>query len=204
MVTRNYKVSRDDICVGLVARTDNIYRYEGDTDFFCTKPGQLSVGSWFSYRSMLFVPNEDKLANDLLYKSPNYPILNITDDDICLKLGEGIIIKGTCNLAPLLEYFGYNKELVFEDIMRIRKTFFTGHFAQDNCELFGWKKSISGFSRIPENVLPREYFVVLDDRGNNTLLEALLLHEKWNAFAPNKQEGPIRKLAKDLKLEQIR
>lgn len=142
MENRKYKVSRDNIYVGEVVRTDRIYRYDEDTDFFRTKPGQLDIGGWFSYRSMLFVPNEEKLSNDLLYQSPSYPILNITDDETCLGLGENsIIIKDACNLALLLEYFGYNKDLTFEDITRIRKTFFTGRFAKDNCELFGWKES---------------------------------------------------------------
>lgn len=148
MENRKYKVSRDNIYVGEVVRTDKIYRYEedsdfyeGDSDFFGTKPGQLDTGSWSSYRSMLFVPNEENLSNDLLYRSPNYPILNVTDDETCLGLGEkSIVIKDACNLAALLEYFGYNKDLTFEDIIRIRKTFFTGSFAKDNCELFGWKE----------------------------------------------------------------
>ena len=105
MENRKYKVCRDNIYVGEVVRTDAIFRYEGDSDFLCTKPGQLDIESWFSYRSMLFVPNEEKLSNDLLYKSPNYPILNITDDEICLGLREkSIVIKDACNLAILLEY----------------------------------------------------------------------------------------------------
>ena len=36
--------------------------------------------------------NEDKLSNDLLYRSPNYPILNVTDDETCLNLGENSIV----------------------------------------------------------------------------------------------------------------
>jgi len=52
----------------------------------------------------LFVPNEEKESNDLLYRSPSYPILNITDDDTCLNLGEkSIVIKDATNLAELLE-----------------------------------------------------------------------------------------------------
>ncbi len=231
MENRKYKVRRDNIYVGEVVRTDSIYRYERDTDLLRTKPGQLNTGSWFSYRSMLFVPNEKKLSNDLLYRSPNYPILNVTDDETCLGLGEkSIVIKDACNLAALLEYFGYNKDLTFEDIMRIRKTFFTGKFAMDNCELFGWKeiqpedwtyykkgikiidpeelKRIIAqeirvqqaghrlFTGIPESVLPREYFDVLDKMGDNDLMHALKRHEKMNTFAPHKQEGPVKKLTR--------
>lgn len=229
MENRKYKVCRDNIYVGEVVRTDHIYRYEGDSDFFGTKPGQLLTDSWFSYRSMLFVPNEKKLSDDLLYRSPSYPILNVTDDESCLGLGEkSIVIKDACNLALLLEYFGYSEYLTFEDIMKIRKTFFTGKFAQDNCELFGWKETMAedvtfyvngnevtepkelerrrnqfradqaaghrSFSGISESVLPREYWDVLDDRGDKSLMDAIELHEKMNAFLPHKQEGPIKKL----------
>lgn len=178
---------------------------------------------------MLFVPNEEKLSNDLLYRSPRYPILNVTDDETCLKLGEeSIVIKDAFNLATLLEYFGYNKDLTFEDIMRIRKTFFTGRFARDNCELFGWKEikpedwtyykngveitdpkelkrriaqerksqqaGHRSFTGISESVLPREYWDVLDEMGDNDLMDAIVCHEKVNAFTPHKQEGPVKKL----------
>ena len=231
MENRKYKVSRNNIYVGEVVRTDRIYRYEGDNDLFRTKPGQLDTESWFSYRSMLFVPNEEKLSNDLLYRSPSYPILNVTDDETCLDLGEkSIVIKGACNLAALLEYFGYNKDLTFEDIMRIRKTFFTGRFAMDNCELFGWKETKPedwtyykngvevtdpkelkrriaqerrsqqaghrSFTGVSESVLPREYWDVLDKMGDNDLMHAIKWNEKMNAFAPDKQEGPVKKLTR--------
>lgn len=231
MENRKYKVSRDNIYVGEVVRTNKIYRYESDTDFFGTKPGQLCTGSWFSYRSMLFVPNEKKLSNDLLYRSPSYPILNVTDDEACLDLGEeSIVIKDACNLAALLEYFGYNKDLTFKDIMRIRKTFFTGRFAMDNCELFGWKETKPedwryykngveitdpkelkrriaqerrsqqaghrSFTGVSESALPSEYWDVLDKMGDNDLIDAIEWHEKMNAFAPHKQEGPVKKLTR--------
>lgn len=231
MENRKYKVSRDNIYVGEVVRTDSIYRYEGEEDFFRTKPGQLSTGPWRSYRSMLFVPNENKLSNDLLYRSPNYPILNVTDDETCLNLEENsIVITDACNLSVLLEYFGYKKDLTYEDIMEIRKTFFTGRFAKDNCQLFGWKEIMAEdvtfyvngeevtnpiqlglrrrqfraeqqaghrmFYGVSESPLPREYWEVLDKRGNNTLMDAIQWHEKMDAFAPHKQEGPIKKLTR--------
>ena len=232
MENKKYVVCRDNIYVGEVVRTDSIYRYEGDDNFFRTKPGQLSTGSWKSYRSMLFVPNENKLSNDLLYRSPNYPILNVTDDETCLNLRENsIVIKDACNLAALLEYFGYKKNLTFEDIMKIRKIFFTGRFAKDHCQLFGLRETMAEdvtfyangeevtnpkelerrrrqfraeqqvghrmFSGVSESPLPREYWDVLDDRGDNTLIDVIeRWDEKINAFAPHKQEGPIKKLTR--------
>lgn len=141
MENKKNVVCRDNIYVGEVVRTNRIYRYDGEHDLFRTKPGQLSTGPWISYRSMLFVPNEERLSDDLLYRSPSYPILNVTDDETCLNLNEGsIVVKDACNLAALLKYFGYDKELTYEDIIQIRKKFFNGRFGKDNCELFGYKE----------------------------------------------------------------
>jgi len=230
MENKKYIVCRDNIYVGELVRTDSIYRYEGEDDFFRIKPGQLSTGSWRSYRSMLFVPNEDKLSNDLLYRTPNYPILNVTDDQTCLNLGENsIVIKDACNLATLLEYFGYKKDLTYEDIIKIRRTFFTGNFAENNCELFGYKETMAEdltfydkgekvtnpialakrrmqyrldqlaghrmFSGVAESPLPSEYWDVLDERGNNSFMDVIEgWDEKMNAFAPHKEEGPVKRL----------
>lgn len=229
MENRKYKVSRDSIYVGELVRTDGIYRYKGDSDFFLTKSGELTTDSWFPYRSMLFVPNEENFSNDLLYRSPNYPVLNITDDNLCLNLEEkSVVVKDACNLAALLEYFGYSEILSFEDIIKIRKTFFTGRFAKDNCELFGWRETMAEdvtfyshdqevtnpnelekrrkkfraeqqaghrmFSGTSESVLPREYWDVLDDRGDNSLMDAILWQERMNAFLPHKQEGSVKRL----------
>lgn len=108
---------------------------------FRTKPGELNTSAWFSYRSMLFVPDENRMSNDLLYKSPNYPVLNITNDDTCLNLGKNsVVIRDICNLEKLLEYFGFNQELTFEDIIKIKQTFFTRSFVENNCYLFGLKE----------------------------------------------------------------
>ena len=172
---------------------------------------------------MLFVPNEDKLSNDLLYKTPNYPILNVTDDETCLNLGEkSIVVKDAYNLAALLEYFGYKKDLSYEDIMKIRRTFFTGRFGMDNSKLFGmeefipsrfmpnitdpdkryelYKKSVSlgserQFGSIPTNELPRELMDILDERGNNSLMDVINgFDEKIDTFTPHKEEGPVKRL----------
>lgn len=143
MRARDYKVCRDDIYVGSVVKTDKIFRYEGEFDFFQTKPGQLDTGAYRHYRSMLFVPDENNFANDLLYNSPNYTALNVTNDAISLATPEdSIILKDNYNLSELLKYFGYPEELTYQQIVEIRKRFFNGHFAKDNCELFGWKEDM--------------------------------------------------------------
>lgn len=142
MNKKNYTVYRNSIFVGKVVKASSIYRLDSEFRFFKTEPGQLLANPYIPYRSMLFVPNEDQMAQDLLYNSPCYPILNISNDEKCLSLGDdSVVVEDSCNLEQLLEYFGYAKELTLEDIIKIRKTFFTGRFAKDNCELFGLRES---------------------------------------------------------------
>lgn len=230
MENKKYLVCRDNIYVGEVVKAYNINRYEVDVDLLEKKSRQLDTGFWVSYRSMLFVTTDNKLSNDLLYNSPNYPILNVTDDDFCLNLEKNsIVIRNACNLAILLQYFGYKEELTYEDIMKIRKTFFTGRFAKDYCELFGYRETMAedltfynngqvvtntkeleklrrkfrrdqqlghrSFSGVSEGSLPREYFRILDDRGDNSLMDVINgFDERINAFKPHKQEILVRKL----------
>lgn len=133
MINKNYKVNRDNIFVGTLVETDRIYRRRNTT--------KLSIKDWFNCRNMLFIVDEKGHSNDLLYKSPSYPILNITSNREILKLKDTkLVIKDACNLASLLEYFNFNEKLTYQDIVKIRNTFFTGHFAMDNAELFGYKE----------------------------------------------------------------
>lgn len=230
MENKKYLVCRDNIYVGEVVKAYNINRYELDVDLLEKKSILLDTGFWVSYRSMLFVTTDNKLSNDLLYNSPNYPILNVTDDEYCLNLEKNsIVIRNACNLAILLQHFGYKEELTYEDIMKIRKTFFTGRFAKDNCELLGYRETMAedltfyangqevtnpkelekmrrqfrkeqqlghrSFSSVSEGSLPREYFRILDDRGDNSLMDVINgFDERINAFKPHKQENLVRKL----------
>ncbi len=220
MENKKYVVCRDDIYVGEVVRTNSVYRYDGDRNIFRTKPGQLNTDCWRPYRSMLFVPNENKLSNDLLYRSPNYPILNVTDDKTCLNLGENsVVIKDACNLAALLEYFGYQKDLTFEDIMKIRKTFFTGRFAKDNCQLFGYKETMAedltfyvNGAKVtnPRELEYRRRQFRADQRAGHRMFSRIstsqlpieyfdvldVMGDNIFAFVPDKQEGPVKRLKK--------
>lgn len=140
MENKKYKVKRENIYVGEVIQTSTIYRYMNNTRYNDDDDTRLGVFSAYGCRSMLFVPDDNNFSNDLLYNSPNYPILNMTDDDICLNLdANAIVLRGCINLSPLLEYFGYDEELGYDDIEKIHKQFFNGSFAKDNALLFGFK-----------------------------------------------------------------
>lgn len=143
MESRKYTVCRDDVFVGSVVRTDEVFRETEDDIIFSSQPGELTTGSYRLYRTMLFVPDRNNFASDLLFNSPNYTALNVSYDEISLATPpNSIVVKDCFNLEELLRYFGYPSELTYEDIVKIRKRFFTGHFAMDNCELFGWKESM--------------------------------------------------------------
>ena len=119
MESRNYTVCRDDIFVGSVVKTDMVVRCESDIPFFDVQPGKLDTGAYKEYRSMLFVPDRNNFACDLLYNSPNYTALNVSDDAISLATPENsIVVKDWYNLEELLRYFGYPSELTYEDIVK--------------------------------------------------------------------------------------
>jgi beta-lactam-binding protein with PASTA domain len=50
-------------------------------------------------------------------------------------------VKSAYNLSELLKYFGYNERLSYQDIIKMRKTFFSPKFVYNYCELFGYKKT---------------------------------------------------------------
>ena len=148
MKDKNYRVNRDDIYVGLVVRTDIIRRYFD---------GTLNTGSYDICRSMIFVLDEKNRANDLLYNSGRYPVLNYTDEDVCMRLdANSILVKKVLNMSSILEHFGYGEELSYKDILEIKKRFLNGKFALDNCELFGYKEDDGKLSKILGN---RTFFV---------------------------------------------
>ena len=124
MQKNKYKVDRDKIWIGHVVIIDKVFRHEKECNTFFTQLGKLDVTAYTSLRSMLFRVNNEGLAQDLLYDSPNYPILNITNDEICLNLiKRSIAIREAFSLEELLKYFRYDEKLTLKDIIRIRKTF---------------------------------------------------------------------------------
>ncbi len=224
MENRKYTVNRSDVYVGAVVRTNMVFRHEGAQSFYGVQPGQLITGSYRLYRSMLFVPDSNAQSNDLLYKSPSYPILNITDDRTCLDVKKNNpVITDAINLDELLAYFGYQEELTYQDLAKIRATFFNGTFAKNHCELFGYRElpkeeipcygdkimteqegleycyesrwSRRVFERAHQGPLSSIYWKVLEERGDNDFQDALLNHKKTDAFLPDKEEGHIKKLS---------
>lgn len=231
MENRKYKVKRDGVHIGGVIKTSTIYRYSNDSKYNKETDDHLGVVSFHDCRSMLFVLDENNLANDLLYNSPNYPVLNMSDDDMCLKLGDdAVVLKEAISLAPLLQYYGYPEELNYDDILKIRKRFFDGDFARENSILFGYKPVRAKdlywhkhgeivrnpfiikqlclkyewehrgdnrrYHTIDDVKIPREYFNVLDEYGDISLVQAFLCRRSSDVFVPDKKEGKVKKLSR--------
>lgn len=143
MRNKQYTVKRDNIYVGRVISTSNLYEL-GDN--------KIEPGGYRDLRTMIFVKDPYGFASDLLYNSPNYPIFSMTNNEkvLChhnrlneLAIDNQFYIYNICNLSELLKYFGYDEELTYDDIKEIRKKFFDGNFAKDNCELFGWHETMA-------------------------------------------------------------
>lgn len=228
-----YSVKRDEIYAGQVITDFNI-----ETKRTEDKP---KVGYSITYRSILFTINHLRLAEDLLYSSPNYPIFNISDIETIKN--SPIIINNACNIGPLLKRLYYKSELDYMDVYGIRKRLFNGNYPNEHCELFGLQKLVPeqkiyydekgkvihdpetlkefikkakreeligryNFTEmndvedldprlIEKYFLPYEYFKLLHELGDNTLLEVMLGYEdKKDTFKPDKREGMIRSLKK--------
>lgn len=221
----NYVVNRDDVYVGIVSSTkkEKIKLYPNG--IYCNLPFLneeqirrsfdarrylLERKSYLCYgnicfpfedeytRTMLFIIDEEKKANDLLYDSPNYPIFNISKDEesnnalISLK-------NDVYQLKTLLEYFNYPEKLTYDHVAQI-KDFFFRDFILDNCELFGYYETSSyetGVERIDSTGKHRTFNIKKED---SILPNCYFLHLsdlRWrikDTFIPLEIEGPIKSL----------
>ena len=141
MENKNYSVNRKDIYVGEVVKASAIVRYNG-ADTYEISNQDLIANPFQKLRSCLFVPREDELSVDLLYKCPNYPILNYTFDQNCLNLRDRVVIRRFYKLEDLLIHLKYGETLNINDVLKIRNTLFSGRYAKDNPGLFGLKEVI--------------------------------------------------------------
>lgn len=87
-------------------------------------------------RTMLFKRDENNMAIDLLYDSPNYPIT--TDLNFACVGEKEFIVEKVLNIGQILEYFGYPQELNSDQIASLIK-FFDMKFLRDNCHVFGYR-----------------------------------------------------------------
>jgi len=144
MEKRNYTVCRDNIYMGTVINISKEYHYEEKQTLSCDSLSQPDFDPRdYYYRTMFFVLDENKLSNDLLYRTPSYPVLNVTDDIDNLNTDENsIVISDSYSLSPFLEYLGYGEEITYEDIIEIRNIILDESF---DIEAFGVEKKTNAY-----------------------------------------------------------
>lgn len=118
-------IDRDKICLGLLAQGTRVYRFNSNVELFGIKPGELAISTKHILRNTLFVIDENKMADDLLYPGKRYPILNLTDDNACILAGDKPIVDDYTNLGTLLKCFNYKEQLTEEELLILAKKIFT-------------------------------------------------------------------------------
>lgn len=126
--TKDYRVCRDTVFAGAVIKPNSIMQ---------TNNG-IFIPSYDKLRSTIFTINENGLAQDLLYNSPNYPVLGISKKELISK--DEPLIYNSFSMAPLLNLYGFCNLLYYVDIITAKNIFFSGSFVEHNLELFGINK----------------------------------------------------------------
>lgn len=119
----------------------------------------FSVSAALLYRKILFSINNNGLADDMLYTSPNYYITGIDSE---IKNNSKLIIDKYVKLENLLLYFNFPEQLKERDVLKLYKLFLKDDkFLYKNCELFGMSKCEAGWC-----TNGKEHPLALDDLGN--------------------------------------
>ena len=134
----------------------------------------LYIGNVQDCRSILFIVDEQGLAQDLLYDSPRYPVLDVSDDEQCvIKKGcEKPIVLDSWNLERLLKSLGYASMLTGEDILRIRNTIFDS-------------KGSERLKMFSDNIA-QLYKECIRETRNLSLLESIKKRMPQDSFKPNR------------------
>lgn len=171
----------------------------------------------YDYRSVMFIKDQKDYALDLLYNSKSYPILNITDNNICMT--SDILIADSVFIGPILQTLGYGELMSLEEIEEVRKKLFSKDFIEKNSEMFGYEKLSSKEARKPrklyelrvrlgqnkyrynpfiEDALPGIYMPYIKRLCDNNIKDALdrmkfTMTFKQDAFKPTYEEKKATK-----------
>ena len=106
MKDQDYLVKRDDIWVGSLVKPKHIFKnsklYAHESEFL---------------RPILYVHTDDNMVDDLLYDSPNYPILNCSCDFKCYK--SIYVIDNPQCISEYLKKHGYLSLLDYEEVLEL-------------------------------------------------------------------------------------
>lgn len=190
MKNRNYLVDRDNVFAGQVINAKNLYQSYDHTKVY---PMNFNI-----LRSTLFTLNKDNFADDLLYDSKNYPILNVTDSSKVMDYNNKscdskLFITDAVNISKLLEHYGYNEKLTYDEVLKIRKEIFSYIFLNIHIFDFGYVMKNDYYPVLKESPL-FDYFDVVHNLRDG-------FEENKDAFKPSKVEGPVRSLKNKLTIK---
>ena len=167
MIDKKYSISKNDIYAGQVVLVKHVYRYR-----YLDGTTAIDVDDYQYLRTMLFTFDSTNKADDLLYNSNHYPILNKSDDNDCLRIQNGdIVVRIYYPLKDLL--LDYNREYTYKDVKRIKDDYFNGSCYKDNKPLMG-----TSF----------EKYAFLDELGSHYPWEVIGNDLKICAFRPSRKE----------------
>lgn len=213
----NYIIDRASIYIGIVVEN------KGEVCSLEDKSNKHYLSSYCAYRPIIFTFDEERQANDLLYNSTNYPVLNYSFEYSYRNPNNKIVVIDTFCLNDLLKYLGYLELLDLNDIIHIQKEIFTYKFLYENSSLFGYerispddKTKYDYLSNHLEELTPEQkikgrkivkvnsYYYAKTKEGifSDELFELLCKCANSNIslllgdgnFKPNKNEGMVRRL----------
>lgn len=200
MKSRRYEVERMNIYAGEVMKVGQIYSNPIVISSARLNEKEVHASGTKKCRSILFTIDENNFSNDLLYNSPAYPILNMTECERYLDIisyggkdifyhadnsGSGIfVINNILELGSLLRYLGFDEQIDYKQMLEIRKLIFSGTFSSE-C------------SAVIKTHFRREFLHLLDLLSRPSLEDCLnnQLINRYNVFTPSKAETHVRKLS---------
>lgn len=185
MENRYYSVDRDDVYVGKVIKViGGIYRYEHVVD---DKPlASVEIDKYERLRNMLFVPTEEGLSEDLLYRSPNYPVFNVTTEEKTLALAPNTIaVKDACNLGCILKVLGMGETVLHREIAYAKKIL-TQFFGENERLILNVMSNLGTEGQEQTEVV----FDLLERalKNRDDIRELFDLFQKGDDFKPSKRE----------------
>ena len=165
-----YVIKRKDVCAGELLRKDflsfkvfDANHNEITIEELNNQGIEFSVSGGIICRGMLFNVNENNLAKDLIYTTPeNYVIEGIEPK---IEVESDFIIQHYVELEELLKYLKFGEDLTQRDLNKIyRKLITHNRWLKHHMKLFGYKKLAIGYGSDGSNqTLPREIYDNLDN-----------------------------------------
>ena len=195
----DYRINRKDVYVGSVKHIEGVKNTTELRSILENRFSKEYKDHVIEYRNILFVPTSNgSYTNDLLYNSPNFPVVDLTDDNLFVFNDSGItVVHNILLLSEILEYFGYEEQLTHYDIVRIKNHIFHPNFIDINEQAFGFNNG----RELPVHPLSSDYIKPLAEhvwlyRPRRLFGPFLLTGFPVDAYKPVKQEKFVRKLGK--------